>query len=111
MIRLNLFEQTIVTLKQQCDMLRKADRPITIDETNTLEFLYKQIRRALNFADKNCTKVRSGQVAYSPEVRKAYITMKGRKGHPRTREQERIIKNSTTQDQRHLQRWMRHLMH
>ena len=102
-IRLKLFEQTIA-LKQQCDMLRKADRPITIDETNTLEFLYKQIRRALNFADKNCTKVRSGQVAYSPEVRKALgkvmtlqvirarIMMKGRKGRPRTKEQERIIK-------------------
>ena len=52
-------------------MLRKTKRPITQDETATLEALYHQICRALNYADKTCTKARTGQVAYSPEVRKA----------------------------------------
>ena len=102
-IRMNLYEKT-VNLKKQCDMLRKAKRPITRDETATLEALYHQIRRALNYADKTCTKARTGQVAYSPEVRKALgkvmtlqvirarIMMKGKKSRPRTKEQERIIR-------------------
>ena len=119
MIQLNLFEQT-TALKQQCDMLRKAEKPITIDETSTFKFLYKQISRALNFANKNCTKVRTGQVAYSPEVQKVVGKGHNSSSHLSTYHDERkertseikgTRKYSITQDLRHLLRWMRHLMH
>ena len=66
--------------------------------------MYRQIRRALNYADKRCKKVRQGKIPYSREIRKALgkvmslqiirarILLKGRRSRPRTKEQDRIIK-------------------
>ena len=71
-----------------------------------MESLFKQIRRrAFNYADKRCTKIRQGKIPYFREIRKALgavmalqvilarIMLKGRRSRPRTKEQNtRIIK-------------------
>ena len=94
--RLNLHAKT-VALKAECDRLRKNKEPITQDVKNTIESLFKQIRRELNYADKRCIKVGQGNIPYSREIRKALgtvmalqvirarIMLKGRRSRPRTK--------------------------
>ena len=100
--RLNLHAKT-VELKAECDRLHKNKEPITQDVKNTIESLFKQIRRALHYVDKRCTKVRQGNIPYSREIRKALgtvmalqairarIMLKGRRSRRHTKEQRRII--------------------
>ena len=49
--RMNLHAKT-VALKAECDRLREHKEHITQDVKDTMESLFKQIRRALNYADK-----------------------------------------------------------
>ena len=100
---MNLHAKTIA-LKAECDRLRENKEHITQDVKDTTESLFKQIRRALNYADNRCTKIRQGKIPYSRKIRKALgtvmtlqviqarILLKGRRSRPHTKEQSRIIK-------------------